>query len=74
MALLQNRAEVEIKWVPSETVTDESVDDLLKDVSGILVPGGFGDRGIEGKIRAVQYARKIKFHSLVFALECSLLS
>ena len=53
-----NRAEVEIKWVPSETVTDESVDDLLKDVSGILVPGGFGDRGL--RVRYVLYSMQGK--------------
>jgi CTP synthase len=69
-----NRAEVEIKWVPSETVTDESVDDLLKDVSGILVPGGFGDRGIEGKIRAVQYARenKVPFLGLCLGMQLAI--
>jgi len=44
--------------VDSEKVTDETVDELLGDVCGILVPGGFGDRGIEGKIRAAQYARE----------------
>lgn len=50
-------AEIEIKWINSERVTSENVDELLCDVDGILVPGGFGDRGIEGKIYAVQYAR-----------------
>ena len=43
-----NRAQVHIKWVDSETVTSENVDEKLGDVSGILVPGGFGDRGIDG--------------------------
>ncbi|MDF2556822.1 MAG: synthetase [Bacillales bacterium] len=50
-------AEIEIKWINSEHVTKENVEELLADVDGILVPGGFGDRGIEGKICAVQYAR-----------------
>lgn len=50
--------EIKIKWVSAEDVTTESVDELLSDVDGILVPGGFGDRGIEGKIIAVQYARE----------------
>lgn len=53
-----HNASIHIKWIPSETVTSESVDELLSDVSGILVPGGFGDRGIEGKITAIQYARE----------------
>lgn len=48
---------VRIKWIDSETVTDENVDELLHDVNGILVPGGFGSRGIEGKIKAITYAR-----------------
>jgi CTP synthase len=65
---IANRAEVEIKWVPSETVTAESVDDLLGDVSGIIVPGGFGDRGIEGMITAVQYAREHKLPYLGICL------
>ncbi len=54
----ENDANVEIKWVDSEDVTDATVEEMLSDCDGILVPGGFGDRGIEGKIRAVQYARE----------------
>lgn len=65
---IANRADVEIKWVPSETITAESVDDLLGDVSGIIVPGGFGDRGIEGMITAVQYAREHKLPYLGICL------
>ena len=53
-----NGAEVEIKWVDSEEVTDESAKSLFSDVDGILVPGGFGSRGIEGKIAACRYARE----------------
>ncbi|MCR1917725.1 CTP synthase [Frisingicoccus caecimuris] len=53
-----NRAEVHIKWVDSELVSSYNVAEVLGDVDGILVPGGFGDRGIEGKITAIQYARE----------------
>ena len=49
---------VNIKWVDSETVTDENASSIFADVSGILVPGGFGNRGIEGKISAAKYARE----------------
>lgn len=49
---------IEIKWVDSEGVTPENVHELLQDADGILVPGGFGDRGIEGKIEAIRYARE----------------
>ena len=52
-----NSCDVTIKWIDSETVTPETADELLSDVSGILVPGGFGDRGTEGKIEAILYAR-----------------
>src|SRR6476660_1614376 len=47
-------ADVEIDWVNSEDVTKENVAELLQDADGILVPGGFGDRGIEGKIAATE--------------------
>ena len=50
--------EIDIKWVNSEDVSDDNVHVLLGDVDGILVPGGFGDRGIEGKISAIRYARE----------------
>ncbi|HEX3021957.1 MAG TPA: CTP synthase [Lachnospiraceae bacterium] len=63
-----HNASVNIKWIPSETVTAENVNELLGDVSGILVPGGFGDRGIEGKIQAIQYARENKIPYLGLCL------
>ena len=49
---------VEIKWVDSESVTPETVNDIFRYVDGILVPGGFGARGIEGKILAARFARE----------------
>ena len=62
-----SRATVHIKWIDSETVTPENVDELFSDVDGILVPGGFGDRGIDGKIEAIRYART---HGLPFLGLC----
>ncbi|MFJ7676845.1 CTP synthase [Peribacillus sp. NPDC097264] len=53
-------ADVEVDWINSEDVSKENVAELLKDADGILVPGGFGDRGIEGKIAAIEYARTTK--------------
>ena len=55
---IANHTNVNINWVDSEETLPETVDELLKDSDGILVPGGFGDRGIEGKILAAQYARE----------------
>mgnify|MGYP000963422852 FL=1 len=49
---------IEIKWVNSEEVTRANVREFLENVDGILVPGGFGDRGIEGKIEAIRFARE----------------
>lgn len=53
----ENDAKVEINWVDSEQITSENAGELLGDASGIIVPGGFGDRGVEGMICAAQYAR-----------------
>ena len=50
-------SKVHIKWILSSTVTSDSVKQLLEDVDGILVPGGFGKRGTEGMIEAIKYAR-----------------
>ena len=62
-----SRATVHIKWIDSETVTAENADELFSNVDGILVPGGFGDRGIDGKIEAIRYART---HGLPFLGLC----
>lgn len=51
-------SEIEIDWVNAEDVTAENVAELLGQADGILVPGGFGDRGVEGKIEAIRYARE----------------
>lgn len=55
---LANGTNVEIKWVNSVDVTENNSNELLGKVDGILVPGGFGDRGVEGKIEAIKYARE----------------
>ena len=54
----ENQAFVEIEWVDTELITEYTVDELLGDADGILVPGGFGNRGVEGKIIAAKYARE----------------
>lgn len=53
-------SDIEVDWINAEDVKENNVADLLKDADGILVPGGFGDRGIEGKILAIQFAREQK--------------
>ena len=65
---LANGANVNIKWVNAVDVTSENIEELLGDVNGVLVPGGFGDRGIEGKIEAIKYARENKIPFLGICL------
>ena len=69
-----NRAQVHIKWIDSENVNPENVEEQLGDVSGILVPGGFGDRGIDGMICAIRYARehKVPFLGLCLGMQLSI--
>ena len=75
-AAVANESEIEIKWVNSEKMEeDNNVEEMLKDVDGILVPGGFGNRGIEGKIMAVKYARenKIPFFGICLGMQCAVI-
>lgn len=69
------RTTVNIKWIDSETVTKDNLHELFDDVKGILVPGGFGTRGIDGKILAIGYAREhgIPFLGLCLGLQLSII-
>ena len=71
---ISNRVTVNIKWVDSELVTAANAGEMLGDADGILVPGGFGDRGIEGKIQAISYARthNIPFLGLCLGMQLSI--
>ncbi|MDO4267864.1 MAG: CTP synthase, partial [Eubacteriales bacterium] len=69
-----NHAAVNIRWIDSETVTPENTKELFSGVSGILVPGGFGSRGIDGKLLAIQYARenRIPFLGLCLGMQLAI--
>jgi CTP synthase len=69
----ENQVKVKMKPVNAEDCEAENFEQLLKGVSGVLVPGGFGERGIEGKIKAIQYARenKIPFFGICLGLQCA---
>ena len=69
------RAAIEIKWVDSEKIEEEGAEKLLADVNGVLVPGGFGYRGIKGKILAVQYARehKVPYLGICLGMQCAVI-
>ncbi len=72
---VENDAHVELVWVDSEDIEAEGADKFLHEVSGILIPGGFGTRGIEGKILAVEYARvnKIPFLGICLGMQCAVI-
>lgn len=71
---ISNRCVVDLKWVDSETVTADNVVEKLSGASGILVPGGFGDRGIEGMLHSIRYARenKIPYLGLCLGMQLSI--
>lgn len=76
-AAVANKTELEIKWVNSEEIETPETDmvALMADVDGILVPGGFGNRGIEGKIKAINYARvnKIPFFGICLGMQTAVI-
>lgn len=76
-AAVANEAELDIHWVNAEEIEADDTDmaKVMADVDGILVPGGFGNRGIEGKIKAIQYARehKIPFFGICLGMQCAVI-
>jgi len=68
-------SQIDIKWIDAESVNQNNVRELLEDVDGILVPGGFGERGIEGKITAINYARlnKVPFLGLCLGMQLAVI-
>lgn len=76
-AAVANETELDIHWVNAEEIEadDTDMDKIMAGVDGILVPGGFGNRGIEGKIKAIQYARehKIPFFGICLGMQCAVI-
>lgn len=74
---IANDCEVKITWIDSESIQTDNTDleEVFSGVKGILVPGGFGDRGIEGKILAIRYARenKLPFLGLCLGMQCAVI-
>ena len=74
---IANKVKITIKWIDSENLEDKNCDTgtLFKDVNGIIVPGGFGERGSEGKISAIKFARlsKIPFFGICFGMQMAVL-
>jgi CTP synthase len=72
---IANNVRVNIRWVDSEEIEKSGSERLLSEADGILVPGGFGERGIEGKIESVRYARekKIPFLGICLGMQCAVI-
>lgn len=65
---IENGIDVKIKWIQAEEINDDNAKEMLEDVNGILVPGGFVDRGVAGKLAATKYARENKVPFLGISL------
>jgi len=74
-AAASNECKVNVKYISSESINERNVEELLKDFHGILVAPGFGDRGIEGKITAIKYARthKLPFFGICLGMQCAVI-
>lgn len=72
---IANDAGVELDWVDSEEIEVHGADKYLSETEGVLVPGGFGQRGIEGKIQAIRYAREkgIPFFGICLGMQCAVI-
>jgi CTP synthase len=70
-----HQVDMKVRWVDSEFLTRENIEETLKDVAGIVVPGGFGHRGIEGKILAARHARekRVPYLGLCLGLQCAVI-
>jgi CTP synthase len=70
-----NDAEVDLIWVSSEDIKHGGADRYLADVDGLLIPGGFGERGVEGKIEAIRYVREnnIPFFGICLGMQCAVI-
>ena len=72
---VHNKTNVKIKWIDSETINKKNVGELLSKAAGILIPGGFGNRGISGKIEAIRHAREnqIPFLGICLGMQLSII-
>jgi len=70
-----NEVEVKLRYVNSEEITPENVNEKMTGIDGVLVPGGFGNRGVEGKITVIQYARenKVPFFGICLGMQCAVI-
>ena len=72
---IENDAQVRIHWLDSERITPENVEETFQGIDGILVPGGFGTRGVDGKIQAAKFAReqKVPYFGICLGLQIAII-
>ena len=72
---IANNVKVDIQWIDAEDIEKSGAEKYLEDVDGVLIPGGFGERGIEGKIEAITYSRKkkIPFLGICLGMQCAVI-
>ena len=72
---IANAARVNVRWIDAEDLERQGPEAHLSGMAGVLVPGGFGDRGIEGKVRAIQYARQrgVPFLGICLGMQCAVI-
>jgi CTP synthase len=72
---IENEAKVNLEWVDTGDIEKRGAEEVLKNADGILVPGGFGSRGVEGKISAIRYARekKVPFFGICLGMQCAVI-
>lgn len=70
-----NQATIELRWIDSEEIESDGIGNQFEDVSGILIPGGFGNRGIEGKVATAKYAREtgIPYFGICLGMQCAII-
>ena len=71
----ENHARVDLIWVSSEDIKQKGADKFLSDIDGLLIPGGFGERGVEGKIESIRYVREnnIPFLGICLGMQCAVI-
>ena len=72
---VHSEAEVDLIWVSSEDIKQHGAEKLLHDIDGLLIPGGFGERGVEGKIESIRYVREndIPFLGICLGMQCAVI-
>lgn len=74
-SIAYEQANLSIKWIKSDSITQDNITEIFQNIDGVVIPGGFGERGVEGKISTIQYIRehKIPFLGLCLGMQCAIM-